>query len=139
VMAASMLKFVGGPLAGITLGLTWFETTTLTIVGMMTSVVLFTILGQVIEKNMARYRKQKPKLFSRRTRIAVRVWSRFGIRGIAMLTPLLFTPIGGTLLALSFKVPKGQLLLWMLFFAVFWGILVTLAVYQIPWLRGVFA
>jgi len=130
VVLASMLKFVAGPLAGIALRLSWWETAICTVVGMMLSVVIFVFLGTAIQQLMSRYRKEKPKLFSKRTRLAVRVWKKSGMTGIAILTPLLFTPIGGTLIAVSFKVPRLTIILQMLLWGVVLGVIITLAVYK---------
>lgn len=130
VVLASMLKFVAGPLAGIALRLSWWETAVCTVVGMMFSVVIFVFLGTAIQQLIGRYRKQKPRLFSKRTRLAVKVWKKSGMTGIAILTPLLFTPIGGTLIAVSFKVPRLTIILQMLLWGIVLGVIITFAVYQ---------
>jgi len=127
---ASMVKFVAGPITGMALGLQWYETALCTVVGMMLSVVIFLFLGTAIQHLMNRYRKQKPTLFSKRTRLAVRVWKKSGMTGIAFLTPLLFTPIGGTLIAVSFKVPRLTVIAQMLFWGVVLGVIITLVVYE---------
>ena len=139
VFFSSMIKFFGGPIAGTLLGLEWWETLGLSVAGMMTSVVIFAFLGPAIQRFIGRFRKTKPKLFTSSTRRAVRIWRRFGISGIALLTPPIFMPIGGTLLAVSFKVPSLTLLFWMLCSALIWGAFLTLALYQIPWVRGIIA
>lgn len=133
VILASMLKFFAGPVTGVALGLEWWETTICTIIGMMISVVLFVFLGTAIQNLIARYRSQKPRLFSKRTRMAVKVWKRAGITGIALLTPLLFTPIGGTLIAVSFKVSRFIIISQMLLWGVVWGVIFTVGVY---WIRS---
>jgi uncharacterized membrane protein len=130
VVLASMVKFVAGPVTGVALGLEWWETTICTVVGMMLSVVIFLFLGTAIQHLISRYRKQKPPLFSKRTRLAVRVWKKSGMTGIAFLTPLLFTPIGGTLIAVSFKVPRLTVLAQMLLWGVILGVIITLVVYE---------
>lgn len=130
VVLASMVKFVAGPLAGVALSLSWWETALCTVVGMMLSVVIFIFLGNAIQQLIARYRKKKPKLFSKRTRLAVRVWKRSGMTGIAILTPLLFTPIGGTLIAVSFKVPKHTIIAQMLLWGVIWGVIMSFGLFQ---------
>ncbi|MCA0232193.1 MAG: hypothetical protein LCH91_17115 [Bacteroidetes bacterium] len=130
VVLASMVKFVAGPITGMALGLQWYETALCTVVGMMLSVVIFLFLGTAIQHLMNRYRKQKPTLFSKRTRLAVRVWKKSGMTGIAFLTPLLFTPIGGTLIAVSFKVPRLTVIAQMLFWGVVLGVIITLVVYE---------
>lgn len=132
VLVASMLKFVGGPVTGIALGLTWVETWAFTVAGMMASVVLVTYAGVALQALLARFRKSAPKRFSSRTRLAVKIWKRAGILGIAFLTPLLLTPIGGTILAVSFKVSRPLLFSYMLASALFWGIVFTLAIYELP-------
>ncbi|RIV27664.1 hypothetical protein DYU11_05000 [Fibrisoma montanum] len=139
VIIASTIKFIGGPLAGMALGLSWLETAICTVTGMMLSVLAITFAGAALEALKRRYQKQRPKRFSRRTRLAIRVWKASGLAGIALLTPLVLTPIGGTVLAVSFKVHKGQILLYMLISATFWAIIQTLAIYQLPVLKGFFS
>lgn len=131
VVLASMIKFVAGPVTGVALGLKWWETALCTVVGMMLSVVICLFLGTAIQHLISRYRKQKPPLFSKRTRLAVRVWKKSGMTGIAFLTPLLFTPIGGTLIALSFKVKRPILLTQMLIWGSVWGVVFSVALYWI--------
>jgi hypothetical protein len=55
--------------------------------------------------------------------------------GIAFLTPLIFTPIVGTLIALSFKIPPLKIIAWMTVFAIVWGLIVSIALYNIPGLQ----
>ena len=138
VVVASTIKFIGGPLSGVALGLGWLETAICTVLGMMTSVIVVTYAGALIQTLIQRYRTTPPKRFTKRTRMAIRIWQRSGLVGIALLTPVILTPIGGTLLALSFGVKRGLLLLYMLISAVFWAVVQTLAVYQIPGLKGIF-
>ncbi|GAB3931636.1 hypothetical protein [Larkinella terrae] len=127
-----MLKFIGGPVTGIALGLNWAETWLSTVAGMMVSVVLVTYAGAGLRTLMARFRSSPPKRFSSRTRLAVKVWKRSGMVGIAFLTPLILTPIGGTILAISFKVNRSLIFSYMLISALLWGIVFTLAIYELP-------
>lgn len=135
VIIASTVKFVAGPLSGMALGLSWIETALCTIIGMMLTVVIISYAGAALQALLDRYRPRTPKRFTKRTRMAVRIWKRSGLIGIALLTPLLLTPIGGTVLAVSFRVNRGQLVLYMLGSAVFWAIVQTLALYQLPRLK----
>ena len=135
VMAASSVKFVAGPLAGFGLGLSMVETIVCTWVGMMTTVTIMLTVGRFLVQQISRLSVQKPKLFSGRARYAVRVWQRFGIIGIAVMTPLLFTPIGGSLLALSFKVPTARVLFFMAVSGIFWAIVFTVMMYQLTFVR----
>jgi uncharacterized membrane protein len=138
VILATTIKFFGGQITGLFIGLTWWETAICSVIGMMITVTIVSFLGKGIQRLIAKYQTKKPKLFSKRSRFAVKLWLRLGIWGIACFTPLFFTPIGGTLLALSFKVPIPKILFSMLVFAVFWGIILTFAIFQISDLRHLF-
>jgi len=137
VTLASTLKFIGGPLSGVALGLTWPETALCTAAGMMLSVLVVTYAGKTLQR--VRWRSGPPRRFTRRTRLAVRIWRRSGLLGIALLTPLLLTPIGGTALAVSFRVRRSRIFAYMLASAAFWSVVLTLAIYQIPGLSEFFA
>ncbi len=135
VMAASSIKFVAGPLTGFGLGLSMLETIICTWVGMMFTVTVMLTIGRFLVQQISRIRIQKPKLFSGRVRYAVSIWQRFGIKGIAVMTPLLFTPIGGSLLALSFKVPTPRVLVFMAISGIFWSVIFTVLFYQLTFIR----
>lgn len=135
VVLPAMAKFILGPLAGVALHLSWWQTMLCSIIGMMTSVVVFTFLGKVIWSTWQKLSKTPPKRFSPRSRRAVSIYQKFGIVGVACLSPLFLTPIGGTLIATSFKVPPVRIILWMSVFALFWGVVMTLAIYHIPGLQ----
>ena len=132
VALASTLKFVGGPLAGLALNLNWYETAICSATGMMASVLLVLFAGTALAQVAQRYRKAKPKLFTRRTRLAVKIWQRSGLAGIALLTPILLTPIGGTVLAISFHVPVGRIVVAMLLSSLFWGVVLSWGLFQLP-------
>ena len=137
VALASTLKFIGGPIAGLALHLSWQQTAAVSLLGMMLSVVVFTYGGHRIKSWwQERIRHKKPRLFTRRNRRAVKIFQRFGMPGIAFLTPLLFTPIGGTLLAVSFHQKPYKILLWMAFFGALWAIAFSWGLYHIPWAKA---
>lgn len=135
VIFATAIKFFNGPIAGVLLGLNWWETAICSMIGMMSTVIIVSFLGTFIQTLIAKYRKSTPKLFSRRTRFAVKIWKKLGIWGIACFTPLFFTPVGGTLMALSFKVSIPKILASMLLFAVVWGVIMTYLIYQLSDLK----
>jgi len=126
VILASMLKFVAGPITGVGLGLHWVETFVLTVMGMMASVIIFTFLGQTLKRTLLKRFYQKRRLFTVRNRRLVRIWRQYGMTGVAFLTPLLLTPIGGTMVAASFGESKPKVFLYMLISAVFWSFVFTL-------------
>ncbi len=138
VILATTIKFFGGQITGLFMELSWWETALCSVIGMMITVTIVSFLGTGIQRLITKYQSKKPKLFSKRSRFAVRIWQKLGIWGIACFTPLFFTPIGGTLLALSFKVPIPKILFSMFVFAVLWGVILTFALFQISELRYLF-
>jgi len=125
-----MLKFIAGPITGLALNLTWYETASCTLLGMMLTVLILTFLGRMAQQIIQKYQKQKPRLFSKRTRFAVKVWQKSGMTGIALLTPLIFTPIGGTLIAISFKVSPTKTIAQMLLWGFIWAIVITWGLFK---------
>jgi hypothetical protein len=133
-----LFKFIAGPLLGAAAGYSLIEIIFVTVLGMMTSVFLFTFLGEWFKKNWTIIIKRKSKKFSKRTRNTIKVWKKFGIWGIAFLTPLILTPIGGTVVLTSFGVAKKKILFSMLVSAFFWSFIFGLSIEEllkIPLLR----
>jgi MFS family permease len=131
VFALSMVKFLGGPLAGASMGMAFGPTFGLTVAGMMTSVGIFSVIGaRVSEWYTRRARLRGKPVFSSHSRRTVRVFQRFGIGGIAFLTPLIFSPIVGTILATVLGVDRRRILLHMLWSAVLWSAVFTLFLNQ---------
>ncbi|MCC2546194.1 hypothetical protein LJY25_07035 [Hymenobacter sp. BT175] len=121
-----MVKFFGGPIAGAAAGLPFCFTWGLTVAGMMTTVLVVSGVGRMWALHQRKRRTEKGKpLFSKNSRRIVGVFRRFGMAGIAFLTPILFSPIGGTVIATQLHVPRFEIMLHMLWSAVFWGLVLT--------------
>ncbi|MEX2233582.1 MAG: hypothetical protein WD824_15570 [Cyclobacteriaceae bacterium] len=123
-----MLKFIFGPLGGYGVGLHPITTILTTVAGMMTVVFMFTFFGDWIRtKVFVRFRTKKTNL----TRAAKleKIWKRYGLVGVALLTPVILTPIGGTLLAVSSGSPKEKIIFYMFVSASFWSVVISMAVY----------
>jgi uncharacterized membrane protein len=119
----SMFKFLLGPITGVAVGLSVLETFLLTVSGMMTTVVLVSFLGGRIKTWWnKRNAHKKSQVFSKKNRRVVTIWSRFGIQGLAFLTPILLSPILGTMLAVSFGETRARIYWYMFISALFWGI-----------------
>jgi uncharacterized membrane protein len=130
VALASCIKFIGGPLVGLPLGLGWLETALFSAIGMMLTVLAITYFGDWFRRIWQARFPGKRKLFSATTRRNVRLWRKYGIYGIAFLTPLLLTPIGGTILAVSFGEKKHRIIFWMTLSALLWGLILTLVIFE---------
>ncbi len=122
VFLLSMIKFVGGPLFGIKTGISVVKTALFTCLGMMASVVLFsTFLGDRFHNWVIKLFNKNPRLFTKKNRRKVKIWRQYGLKGVAFLTPLIFSPIGGTMVANSFGESKKKIILYMFVSSVFWA------------------
>ncbi|HEY5916491.1 MAG TPA: hypothetical protein VIU13_03785 [Chryseolinea sp.] len=129
VYFSSMLKFIFGPLGGYAAGLTLLTTILTTVAGMMTVVLSFTFAGTWIREKVIYRFFGKQKKFSQRTRKFVRIWKKYGLIGVAALTPLLLTPIGGSILAVSSGSPKEKIIFFMFVSASAWSVIFSVGVY----------
>jgi len=131
VVLVSMFKFVIGPFTGIYAGLSIVETALLTTLGMMTSVLAFAYGGTVARDWWFTTFRHDRKLFSPRNRKVVRFWVKYGIKGLAFLTPIVFSPIVGTLLAVSFGEDKARIFRFMLIASIFWAFMLSSAIWLV--------
>src|SRR5688572_11311722 len=125
----SMFKFILGPIAGYSSGLNLISTVLGTVAGTMTIVLLFTFFGDFMRKRLLSRLFTNRKKFSERNRNFITIWKKYGIAGVAALTPLVLTPIGGTLLAISFGTPRDKLILYMFISASVWALIFTGTIY----------
>ena len=129
VYLVSMVKFFGGPITGVSLGLSYVETVLLTMAGMMTSVLIFSVVGRAFSKWMSKRRRaQRKPIFCKQNRRIVLIWRRFGVRGIAFLTPIIFTPILGTIVVALFGASRKNILIHMFWSSLFWSATLTFMV-----------
>jgi len=129
VYLLTMLKFIAGPTLGYASGFSLALTIGITVAGTMSSVLLFTFLGQLLRERVLNRIFRKRRRFSKRNRRFVKVWKRYGLIGVTFLTPLIFTPIGGTILLTSFGSPKSRIIPWMLLWSVVWAVIFSSAIY----------
>jgi len=118
-----MLKFIAGPTIGSVSGLSWLETVLITVASMMTSVIIFTSKG-FREKILLKFFKKRKK-FTKRNRRFVMIWKKWGAFGVYFLTPVIFTPIGGTLMMAFVGESRKKIIPYMFFSAVFWAVILS--------------
>lgn len=83
------------------------------VAGGVAGVLLFTYLGSAISRWLVqRYPNKYNKKFSKRTRFLVHIKKKFGLSGIALLTPIILSIPIGVLFSLSFTANRRK---------VFWG------------------
>jgi len=132
VFLSSALKFILGPLEGYGLKLHFLTTVISTIGGMMVSVVAFTFFGEwlrnVLLKRFFQNKNGDQNSEKKKGRFSDFI-AKYGLGGVAFLTPVFLTPIGGTILAVSLSKSKKKILFYMLISAVFWALVFTSIVY----------
>ena len=110
------------------MGLGFWQTLGLTVAGMMTSVFVFSGVGRAWVRHRQQQRRlRRAPVFSKRSRNIIKVFKKFGMGGIAFLTPILLSPIGVTVISTLLGVPRQRILLHMFWSAVLWGGVLTLA------------
>ena len=128
VYFSCMLKFIFGPAGGYAVGLHPVTTILTTVCGMMTVVFLFTFFGGWIRKTIfGRFKKRQVNL--KRAEQLDRIWKRYGLVGVALLTPIILTPIGGTLLAVSSGSSREKIIFYMFVSASFWSVVISMSIY----------
>jgi hypothetical protein len=131
VYLSTMIKFIFGPIGGKAAGLHMITTMVVTASGMMTVVFAFTYFGEFIrEKIINRFRKKKStESIEELNKTNTGFFKKYGLVGIAILTPVILTPIGGTLLAVSVSPNREKIIFYMFISACVWSVILTLAVY----------
>ncbi|MFH6985035.1 hypothetical protein [Marinoscillum sp. 108] len=136
VYALSALKIIFGPTLGLAYGFSVLETTLLSLLGMMSTVYLLTYFGPEIRNLSLRLfkSKKKRKNFTPKRRRLVRIWTKYGVAGIAFFTPILLSPIGGAILANAFGGKRSEIIRWMWLFGAVWAFILTLLTRYAGWL-----
>ena len=129
VYLSSMLKFIFGPIGGYAAGLHLITTILATVAGMMTVVLSFTYAGNWLRENVINRFFGKRKRFSESNRKFVRIWKKYGLIGVAALTPIILTPIGGSILAVSSGSPKEKIVLFMFISGSVWSVIFSVTIY----------
>ncbi|HET8963733.1 MAG TPA: hypothetical protein VFM99_07545 [Chitinophagales bacterium] len=132
VFLLSTFKFVfGGVPLAMAYGFSFFESVVVTSLGGFCGVLLFVTLSDFILTKIRESRRRKEgqkrknatkKNFSKKNRFIIHVKQRFGLIGIATLTPLLFSiPIGCFLATRYFK-NKQRVIIYMFGSILFWSV-----------------
>jgi hypothetical protein len=129
VYLSGMLKFILGPIGGYAAGFNLITTILITVASTMTVVLSFAFFGDFMRKQVITRIFVNRKKFTDRNRKFVVIWRKYGIAGVAALTPVFLTPIGGSVLAITFGTPKDKLIIYMFISASVWSVLFSSAIY----------
>lgn len=134
VFLLSTVKFVFGsvPMA-LGLGFSFFEAVTVTSLGGILGCTIFVMMSDKIVARLKKRREQRckegkiteGKKFTKKNKLIVKVKRRFGLIGIAFLTPFILSiPIGCFLAVRYFKV-KQKILVHMYVSILFWSVSIS--------------
>lgn len=132
VFLLSTVKLVFGsiPLA-LGFSFPFFKAVTITSLGGFTGATIFVYMSDFIlslfKKRKARKKLENPdkpqkKIFTNRNRMIVRVKKRFGLAGIAFLSPFLFPLPLGCFIAVRYFKNKHKILVYMFAAVLFWSV-----------------
>jgi uncharacterized membrane protein len=128
---SAILFIKGGVPMALGMGFSFFESVTVTSLGGITGTIFFVFLS---EKLIANYQKLKrkriekkeiakpKKIFTRSNRLIIKTKKRFGLAGIAFLTPLLFSFPLGCFVAVRFFKEKQKIIMYMCASVMFWSV-----------------
>jgi hypothetical protein len=142
VILLSSVKFAAGPpfaYFGGEQALSTGETFFYCLCGGLIGVLIFTYVSapilraeKILVRTIRTFVGKKPEtqskrklIFTRRNRRVVGIWMKYGLAGIAFLTPVLLSIPIGTLIANSLVHNKRKILLFMFISLVFWSIALT--------------
>lgn len=124
VFGLAMVRPTFAPALALVSELHVAESVVLTSLGIASSVVLVSRIGERVVAFFAARRARKgmppraPRAIHPRVR---RIWERYGAFGIAFITPPLLSPPGTGMAAAAFEVPSPRLAGHMIGAGIFWG------------------
>ena len=135
VFLLSTVKFVfGGVPLALGLGFSFFKAVTVTSSGGFVGVIFFVFLSEKLISNVKKLKEKSripdiqlssKKIFTRKNKIIVNVKHRFGLLGIAFLTPLLLSIPVGCYVAVRYFKNRHLILVYMFASILFWSITVS--------------
>jgi membrane protein DedA with SNARE-associated domain len=96
------------------------------------SVFVFSFFGDRIKGYFInKFYSQNRRIFTPSNRRIVTIWQKYGLIGVALLTPPLLTPPVGALVATGFGEEKKKIFLYMFVSSILWGWLLCYASYSL--------
>lgn len=118
---------LGVPTAMVLFNYSFLKVFTVTTLGGITGNIVFTNLSAALLKWYHAYRVKKGKIHRRKiftsfNRRAIRIKQRFGLAGLAFITPLLLSTPLGAFLAEKFYKDKRKIIIYLSVSVVFWSL-----------------
>lgn len=133
IFLMSTVKFVFGAVpTALGFGFSFFEAVTVTCLGGFTGVTMFVFMSDRIVEAIRKRREERiqrgephGRKFTRRNKVIVKAKMRFGLIGIAFLTPLLFSIPLGCFLAVRYFKNKRKIIAYMYLSVIFWSVSIS--------------
>lgn len=136
VFLLSTVKFVfGGVPLALAYGFSFFKAVVITSLGGFSGILIFVAISDFLlrkykERKLKKEHehpvpKKNKKVFTKKNRLIIHVKQRFGLIGIATLTPLLFSIPVGCFLATRYFKDKQRVILYMFVSILFWSISIS--------------
>jgi len=144
----SGFKFMVGVVIGYGSGLSFWEQFLVTMAGGIAGCVFFTYLGDAVKRLWTKFFSKKNKQEatgldadeapkgSRRKQFIQNLWNRFGLVGVALITPPFLSPPFGTAIAIGFGTPRRKVIIYMSLAMIIWAFL-TAAFGDLPFVRAI--
>lgn len=118
------IKILFAVAGAVPLGLVGWKLSVTVFAGGMTGITFFALAGTRIRHWLAlrRVRRGKKINFSKAKKY-LKIWRRFGIVGVAALTPPLLSPMVGPVLAAAFGEKFGRIMLFMSISLAVWSVI----------------
>lgn len=131
LLLLSATKFFLAPTSTVLAGFNFWQTIAITVIGGFIGLIVFFRFGLMLQKFIRYIFNIKPKnKFSKRNRLLVKIKSKHGLIGLAVLTPcLLGIPIGALIASIYYKKQRQTLLIFGLFIVIWSFILTTITIY----------
>ncbi len=122
VFLLAMLKFLFAYPLALAHKMNFWVAIIATSAGMMTTVTIITLFKTKIKNLIYKIYFNRRTKFSTTNRRIIKIYQKFGLWGIALATPPLLTPIGGTLVAVTRGEATSRILFTMFCSSIIWGL-----------------
>lgn len=125
-MLLSGVKFFLAPSTVVITGYGFWDTIWITSVGGILGFLMFFYFGQFFRRKMQfLFKKKEKKRFSKRNRFIAKIRGKYGLWGLAILTPcILSIPIGAVMASIYYPKRKGVLMIFGLMI-IAWSFILT--------------
>jgi len=127
VFGISFLELWAGIPVGLALKLNPFIIGAVSAMGAIFAAFLVCIIGEGIREKFVKWRYRDEK--NLKNGRYYKIWNKYGIVGLGLLSPLLFGAPLGAALGIASGAEKKPLLIWMSIGIILWSIILTLAGY----------